>query len=59
MAFIKNNGEQDWIKTTKIHESCSGYFEVGTLVKITGKTERGYNIEDEFGNKINEIGWII
>ena len=59
MAFVKNNGKQDWIEATKIHESCSGYFEIGTLVKIAGKSERGYNIEDEFGNKINEIGWVI
>ena len=58
MAFVKYGHELgDWVTTKKIHSSFAGYFEVGTLVKIIGWTERGYDIEDAHGNKIYEIGW--
>lgn len=61
MAFIPkekiNTG--DWKYTTKEHSSCSGTFEVDSLVKVIGYTERGYDIEDEFGHRMYEIGWTI
>ena len=61
MAFIKKTKPQigDWILTTKDHESCSGIMKKGTPVQIIGKNQRGYNIEDKFGNKMYEIGWEI
>ena len=48
-----------WVYTTKVHESLSGYFEIGTKVKVIDKSYRGYDIEDEFGNRMLECGWII
>lgn len=61
MAFIRNNSIKigDAVKTTIIHESSAGYFKIGTLVKVIDISERGYDIEDEEGNRIIEIGWII
>lgn len=55
----KENKIGGWTNTTIVHETCAGYFEIGTLVKIIGKSERGYDIEDEFGNRMIEIGWVI
>ena len=31
----------------------------GTEVKILGKSVRGYDIEDKYGNKVIECGWIL
>lgn len=61
MAFIRHNSIKigDTVKTTVKHENFAGYFEEGTIVKVIGITERGYNIEDEEGNRMTEIGWII
>lgn len=28
-------------------DSCAGYFEKGTKVKVIGKSYRGYDLEDE------------
>lgn len=50
----------DWVVTTKEHESMIGKFTAGSRVKITYiDPMRGYDIEDEFGNKVGEIGWEI
>lgn len=62
MAYIKNNvnsiGTQ--VTTTIIHSSLSGTFTKGSKVKIIGIDPiRGYSIEDDEGNKMYEIGWII
>lgn len=62
MSFIKHETINigDIIETTKIHSSFSGYFEIGTKVMIIEVDQiRGYAIQDEFGNIIREIGWII
>lgn len=61
MAYIKNNTYEigDWVLTTRVHESMAGKFTKGSLVKITDIGERGYSIEDEEGNRVLEIGWII
>lgn len=60
-AYIRNNkGKEvgDWVVLTRDISSLSGTFEKGTKVKITGTTPmRGYNIEDEYGNKMYECGW--
>ena len=62
MAYIaaKNNEIGDWVITKKRHESVAGIFTVGSKVKIIGiDPVRGYAIEDEYGNKMYEIGWEI
>ena len=62
MAFIKKkNGYEigERVKTTIKHESMSGYFEIGTEVTVIGESERGYEIQDDEGNEMIEIGWII
>lgn len=61
MAFIKYDSTKigDIVKTTIKHANGAGYFEEGTIVKIIDITNRGYDIEDEEGNKILEIGWVI
>lgn len=50
MAYVKNkNGFEigDWATTTKKVDSCAGYFEKGTKVKVIGISYRGYDLEDE------------
>lgn len=62
MAYIKKNGTKigDWVTTTRVHESMIGKFTKGSKVKITDIDPiRVYAIEDEDGNRICEIGWII
>ena len=63
MAFVKYKTtkieECDKIKTTIIHSNLIGYFEVGTEVKVINIGERGYDIVDNEGNKMLEIGWKI
>ena len=62
MAYIisKNNKIGDWVITTKRHESMAGTFTMGSKVKIVDiNLIRGYAIEDEYGNKMYDIGWEI
>lgn len=61
MAYIsKGNKIGDWVITTKRHESLNGIFTKGSKVKIVSiDSVRGYDIEDELGNKMYEIGWEI
>ena len=62
MAYItsKNNKIGDWVITKKRHESTAGVFTKGSKVKIIDINPiRGYDIEDECGNKMYEIGWEI
>lgn len=63
MAYIKNNTSHnigDWVTTSRVHSSMAGTFTIGSKVKITGIDPiRGYNIEDNDGNKMYEIGWTI
>ena len=60
MAFISTEngyriGETVILKND--HKSCTGIFEAGTEVKVIGKGPRGYDIEDEFGNRMTECSW--
>lgn len=59
MAFVRNNDIKigDTVKTTKVFSSFAGKFEKGSIVIVIGISERGYDIEDEYGNKVIEIGW--
>jgi hypothetical protein len=59
MAFVKNSDIKigDAVKTTKVFSSFAGKFEKGSIVTVVGISERGYDIEDEYGNKVIEIGW--
>lgn len=54
MAYVKNkNGFEigEWAVTKKKVDSCAGYFEPGTKVRVIGKSYRGYDLEDEYGNQ--------
>lgn len=59
MAFVKNDSIKigDTVKTTKVFSSFAGKFEKGFIVKVVGIGDRGYDIEDEYGNRVIEIGW--
>ena len=59
MANIKKTGKNvgDTIILKNEHKSLVGTFEKGTEVKILSKGPRGYDIIDEFGNKMYECGW--
>ena len=60
MAYVKNkNGFEvgDWAITTRKVDSYAGYFEKGTKVKVIGKSYRGYDLEDEYGNRLIETGY--
>lgn len=63
MAYIKNNTSHnigDWVTTSRVHSSMAGTFTIGSKVKITDIDPiRGYAIEDNDGNKMCEIGWVI
>ena len=62
MAYVatKRNEIGDWVITKKRHESMAGAFTKGSKVKIIDINPiRGYDIEDECGNKMYEIGWEI
>ena len=62
MAFIKNKSNRigDTVTTTKEHSALIGTFTVGSRVKIVDIDPiRGYAIEDNRGNRLIEIGWII
>ena len=62
IMYIPKNSNKigDWVVTSKKHESMDGVFTNGTKVKIIDVDDmRGYAIEDEFGNKMYEIGWEI
>lgn len=59
IAYVKKNGFEigGWATTTKKVDSCAGYFEKGTKVKVIGKSYRGYDLEDEYGNRVIETGY--
>ncbi len=62
MYIKKNVGFNigDWTETTVEHESLSGIFTPGSKVKIIDiDSIRGYSIEDEEGNRMLEVGWVI
>lgn len=60
MAYIANRigfGIGQIVVTAKEVASCAGYFEEGTKVEIIGISERGYDLQDEYGNRIIETGF--
>ena len=59
MAFIKHSSPEigDWVVTKMTHSNFAGTMDVGTKVKIIGITVRGYDIMDDEGNIVREIGW--
>lgn len=48
-----------WVVTTKVHSGFINKFEIGTKVKIIGVSYRGYEIENESGSQLIEIGFVI
>ena len=62
MGYIKNSTNEigNLVTTSCEHSSLLGKFTKGSLVKIVDiDPVRGYTIEDEFGNRVSEIGWTI
>lgn len=60
MAYFEGFKIGDLVATTKRHKSLSGIITKGSKVKIIGiDSVRGFDIEDEHGNKMYEIGWKI
>ena len=67
MAWVETKKKKkielgDYVVTTRKHNHpCGiGYFEKGTLVKVTDiDNMRGYSIEDDEGHTLIEIGWVI
>ena len=59
MVYIKNTGKNvgDTIILKNELKSLASTFEKGTEVKILSEGLRGYDIIDEFGNKMYECGW--
>lgn len=61
MAYVKNDNTfkvGDWVYTTRTVSSCyAGHFEKGTRVRIIGVSERGYDLADEYGNRVIETGF--
>jgi len=60
MSYIKYNPNLIGKKVilTEKKDSISGYFEIGTKVKITDKDpQRGYTFTDIHGNKVIEAGF--
>ena len=60
MAYIAKPigfGYGQIVVTSRRVESCAGYFEEGTKVEIIGVSERGYDLQDEYGNRILEAGF--
>lgn len=62
MGYIKNSTTEigKVVTTRREHSSLLGKFTKGSVVKIVDiDPVRGYTIEDENGNRVIEIGWII
>lgn len=60
MAYIANHigfGFGEIVVTSRKVECLAGYFEEGTKVEIIGVSERGYDLQDEYGNRILETGF--
>lgn len=62
MPYHKNSYKNpkigDVIALSRKHESCAGYFEAGDVVKIVGIDPiRGFEIEDDQGNRMTEVGF--
>ena len=61
MPFIRTESPQigDWRKLKVNVTTFEGTFTKGTKVRVTGMSERGYDFEDEHGNKACETGFDI
>lgn len=58
MAFVNTNPKVgDFVLLKKSIMLFNGHFEKGTIVKIVGIGERGYDLEDTYGNRATETGW--
>ena len=58
--FVKNNygfEKGDRVVLTEDISSLEGTMKAGSIVTITGIGERGYDIQDNEGNRVTECGW--
>ena len=47
----------DWVIARRKLKAEAGYFEKGTKVKVVGIGIHGYNLEDEYGNRLIDCGF--
>lgn len=60
MAYVRHKigfGTGEIAVTARVVESMGGYFEKGTVVEIVGVSDRGYDLQDEYGNRIIQTGF--
>lgn len=48
---------EDLVKTSRKIQCSARFFEKDTYVKIINISNRGYDLEDQFGNRIYETGF--
>lgn len=46
-----------YVKLSRPMSSCSGTFSPGHVLKVIGRGDRGYDLEDVHGNQITETGF--
>jgi hypothetical protein len=57
MAFVSTQFKVgDTIRLDERVDLTGGYFEPGTVMKIVSESHRGYDLEDDNGNKLYEYG---
>lgn len=60
MAYVRHKtgfGTGEIAVTARMIEGMGGYFEKGTVVEIVGISDRGYDLQDEYGNRVTETGF--
>lgn len=64
MKYIRSEKQKkefqvgDWAVISRKVDGYRGYFEKGTKVKVIRKSfYRGYDLEDEYGNRIRDTGF--
>lgn len=61
MAFVRKESNSihtgDTVEAIRQIDGDDGYFEKGTLLRVTNISPKGYDLEDEDGNIIKETGW--
>ena len=62
MAYVKNNNSVEvgeWVTTNRKVDSCAGYFEKGTRVKVIGVSERGYDLMNTETELLKLVGIVV
>lgn len=60
MSKLKSKNENEWVLTKREHSCLARTWPAGTKVRVYGCDPiRGYNLENERGEHIDEVGWSI